>query len=202
LQPFLEAFLVFVFQRRELLGALFLAGLLIAGLLLRFVLLPDNEPEIVLEQAAEPAEQQAPGEEKKIVVHVAGAVKNPGVFTLPEGSRVFEAIAKAGGALPEANVHALNLAEALFDGRKIIVPSANVQEGESEVMPPQDGRININNATAAQLEELPGIGPARAGAIVREREKNGPFRQIEDLARVSGIGVKTVEALREYATVH
>lgn len=202
LQTFLEAFLVFVFQRRELLGALFLAGLLFAGLLLRFVLLPDNEPEIVLEQAAEPSEQQAPEEEKKIVVHVAGAVKNPGVFTLPQGSRVFEAIDKAGGALPEANVHALNLAESLFDGRKIIVPSANVQEGESQAVPIQDGRININNATATQLEELPGIGPARASAIVREREKNGPFRQVEDLARVRGIGAKTVEALREYVTVH
>jgi len=193
---------MFTFARRELLGALFLAGLLVAGLLLRFVLLPDKGQEIVLEQPAEQAEQQVAEEEKKIVVHVSGAVKNPGVYTLPGGSRVFEAIASAGGALPEGNVHALNLAEALFDGRKIIVPSVNPQEGEGEVVQPQDGRININNATAAELEELPGIGPARAGAIVREREKNGPFRQVEDLARVSGIGPKTVEALREYVAVH
>jgi len=192
---------MFAFARRELLGALFLAGLLVAGLLLRFVLLPDKGQEIVLEQPAKPAEEQI-AEEEKIVVHVSGAVKNPGVYTLPGGSRVFEAIASAGGALPEGNVHALNLAEALFDGRKIIVPSVNPQEGEGEVVPPQDGRININNATAAELEELPGIGPARAGAIVREREKNGPFRQVEDLARVSGIGPKTVEALREYVAAH
>ncbi|MBS3886317.1 MAG: ComEA family DNA-binding protein [Dethiobacter sp.] len=193
---------MFTFARRELLGALFLAALLVAGLLLRFVLLPDKVPEIVLEQPAEPAEQQAAEEEKKIVVHVSGAVKNPGVYSLPDGSRVFEAIASAGGALPEANVHALNLAEVLFDGRKIIVPGVNLQEGGGQVVPPQDGRININHATAAELEELPGIGPARADAIVREREKNGPFRQVEDLARVSGIGSKTVEALRKYATVH
>ncbi|MBT9139789.1 MAG: ComE operon protein 1 [Dehalococcoidia bacterium] len=190
---------MFTFARRELLGALFLAGLLVAGLLLRFVLLPDKEQEIVLVQ---PTEQQAPEEEKMIVVHVSGAVKNPGVYTLPDGSRVFEVIASAGGALPEANVHALNLAEALFDGKKIVVPGAKLQEGEGQTVPPQDGRININSATAVELEKLPGIGPARAGAIVREREKNGSFRQVEDLARVSGIGSKTVEALREYVAVH
>ena len=124
---------MFTFARRELLGAIFLAVLLGAGLLLRFVLLPDKEQEIVLEQPAVHAEQQVAEEEKKIVVHVSGAVKNPGVYTLADGSRVFEAIASAGGALPEANVHALNLAEALFDGRKIIVPSANTQEGEGQI---------------------------------------------------------------------
>ncbi|GFP20596.1 competence protein ComEA, partial [Candidatus Hakubella thermalkaliphila] len=119
-----------------------------------------------------------------------------------DGSRVFEVIASAGGALPEANLHALNLAEALFDGRKIVVPSAKLQEGEGQAVLSRDGRININNATAVELEKLPGIGPARAGAIVRERERNGPFRQVEELARVSGIGSKTVEALREYVAVH
>ncbi|GFP20408.1 hypothetical protein HKBW3S03_01910, partial [Candidatus Hakubella thermalkaliphila] len=88
---------MFTFARRELLGALFLAGLLVAGLLLRFVLLPDKEQEVVLVQ---PTEEQAAEEEKMIVVHVSGYVKNPGVYTLPDGSRVFEVIASAGGALP------------------------------------------------------------------------------------------------------
>lgn len=186
------------FARRELLGALLLVGLLVVGMLLRFVLLPDRGKEIVLER---PTEQEAPQEQKEIVIHVSGAVKSPGVYSLPDGARVFEAIDAAGGALPEANIHALNLAEPLFDGRKIIVPKTGQQEPEGQALSPQAGRININTATAAKLEKLPGIGPARAKTIVRDREKNGPFRQVEDLGRVSGIGPRTMEALGQYVTV-
>jgi competence protein ComEA len=199
---------MFAFTRRELLGALLLAGLLAGGLLLRFVLLPDRGREIVHERQAE---QQAPaetasGEQKMMVVHVAGAVKIPGVYTLPEGARVFEAVEAAGGALPAADLHALNLAEPLFDGRKVRVPSAAGQGADRQPIlpqsPPADSRININTATAAELEKLPGIGPSRAQAIVRDREQNGPFRRIEDLDRVSGIGPKTLATLREHVTVY
>jgi len=199
---------MFSFSRREMLGALLLAGLLVTGLLLRFVLLPDRGTEIVHERQAEqqaPA-GAAPGEQKTIVVHVAGAVSNPGVYTLPEGARVFEAIAAAGGALPAAELHALNLAEPLFDGRKVTVPHASGQgpDGQSPLpqSPQTNGRVNINTATAAELEQLPGIGPAKAQAIVRDREQKGPFKRVEDLDRVSGIGPKTVESLRERVTVY
>lgn len=199
---------MFTFTRRELLGAVLLAGLLVGGLLLRFVLLPDRGMEIVREG---PAEQQAPGgtapgEQEMIVVHVAGAVKIPGVYTLPEGARVFEAVEAAGGALPDADLHALNLAEPLFDGRKVTVPAAgspglDVQPASLQNQP-AGGRISINTATADELEKLPGIGPARAQAIVRDREQNGLFGRVEDLERVSGIGPKTVENLREHVTVY
>jgi competence protein ComEA len=194
--------------RRELLGALLLAGLLVAGLLLRFVLLPDRGVEIVHERQTEgqtPGEA-APAAQKPVIVHVAGAVKLPGVYTLPEGARVIEAVEAAGGALPDADLHALNLAEPLFDGRKVTVPVMAGQEpGGHTVSPPSqpaDGRVNINTATAEELEKLPGIGPAKAQAIVRDREQNGLFRRVEDLARVTGIGPKTVENLREHATVY
>ncbi|MBT9171663.1 MAG: ComE operon protein 1 [Syntrophomonadaceae bacterium] len=199
---------MFTFTRRELLGAVLLAGLLVGGLLLRFVLLPDRGAEIVHER---PAEQQAPGgtdpgEQEMIVVHVAGAVKIPGVYTLPEGARVFEAVEAAGGALPDADLHALNLAEPLFDGRKVTVPAVGSpgpdMQPTSPPNQPGDGRININTATADELEKLPGIGPARAQAIVREREQKGSFRRVEDLERVSGIGPKTVENLREHVKVY
>lgn len=198
---------MFTFTRRELLGALLLAGLLVAGLLLRYVLLPDRGTEIVRERQneAQAPGEAAPAEQKSIIVHVAGAVKVPGVYTLPEGSRLFEAVEAAGGALPDADMHALNLAEPLFDGRKVTVPAVAGQGPGVQTAPPSqpaDGRVNINTATAAELEKLPGIGPAKAQAIVRDREQNGLFRRVEDLARVSGIGPKTVENLREHATVY
>jgi competence protein ComEA len=200
--------MMLAFTRRELLGAVLLAGLLVAGLLLRFVLLPDRGPEIVHERQEEsqaPA-TEVPGEQKSIIVHIAGAVKVPGVYTLPDGARVFEALAAAGGALPEADMHALNLAEPLFDGRKVIVPAMAGQGPGGQPVPsqnqPADNRVNINTATAAELEKLPGIGPSRAQAIVRDREQNGLFRRVDDLARVSGIGPKTVESLREHVTVY
>jgi len=199
---------MFGFTRREVWGALLLAGLLAVGLLWRFVLLPDRGEEIVLERSAEQQAQgePAPQEQQAMVVHISGAVKSPGIYTLPDGARVFEAIAAAGGALPEADVHALNLAEPLFDGRKITVPHAGELKTGGQVTPapaaPQVGRINLNTATAAELEKLPGIGPARAEAIRRDREKNGQFRRVEDLSRISGIGPKTVETLREHVTVY
>lgn len=187
------------FSRREELGALVLAGLLAAGLFLRFVLLPRPAGEIIIERSQEQAPAAQAEAEKTILVHVAGAVSYPGVYALPEGARVHEAVAAAGGPLPEGNLHALNLAEPLYDGRKVTVPfAADLEPGVAE----RDGRVNINTATAAELEKLPGIGPAKAAAIAAYREKNGPFKSLEQLAEVSGIGPKTVEALRDYITLY
>ena len=130
------------------------------------------------------------------LLHVAGAVCS-GVYTLPAGSSLFGTEA-AGGVLPEADQHALNLAEPLLDGRRITVPF----QGEQKENAAENGKININTATAAELQQLPGIGPAKAAAIIAEREKNGPFQTIDELTRVSGIGPNTLNVIRDYVSLY
>ena len=187
-------------SKREQMGAVILAGLLLAGLILRFAFMP-KPAEVEVKPPKVPAETEAETEKEQtnIIVHVAGAVHQPGVYTLKEGARVINAIEAAGGVLDEADEHAINLAEPLYDGRRITVPyrgDGTVSGSES------NGKININTANAAELDHLPGIGPTKAAAIVAYREQNGPFKAIEDLANVSGIGPNTVETLREHITLY
>ncbi len=136
-----------------------------------------------------------------LVVHVAGAVSRPGVYELPAGARVHAAIDVAGGALPEASTGSLNLAAPLTDGERVYVPLV----GESVPAPPPvagdatsppTGPVDLNRATAAELDALPGIGPATAQAIVDHREANGPFASVDDLEAVRGIGPAKLEAIR------
>ncbi len=185
-------------SRREEIGAFILAVLLTLGLLFKYVILPRPAPEIIIESIEEKsvAENEVMAE---IVVHVSGAVRRPGVYALKEGARVVDAVEAAGGVTPEGNVDALNLAERLYDGRKVTVPYISPQ---GETSQSTDGRVNINESSSAELEKLPGIGPAKAAAIVSYREANGHFRSIDDLVAVSGIGSKTVEALRDYITLY
>lgn len=136
-----------------------------------------------------------------IWVHVDGAVVAPGVYGLPEGARVYEALDMAGGVVPGANMAPINLAAPVSDGSKVRVPF----EGEETAIlvnsapgaPPalDSGLVNINTASAAELERLPGIGPALAAAIVEERQRGGPYATPEDLLRVSGIGDKKLAKL-------
>ncbi len=189
----------FNFTRREQLGAIILSCLLILGLLLRFFLLPPATEEIVFETDVQSTADVVV--EKEIVVHVTGAVIYPGVYRLPEGARVYHAIEAAGGVTATADQEALNLAAPLFDGQKVRVPLPEEEQGGSSGAE-SDGRININTATAADFEKLPGIGPVRATAIVDYREKNGPFRRLEDMAAVTGIGPKTLEGLKELVTLY
>lgn len=141
-------------------------------------------------------------DEQKIVIHVAGAVNNPGVYTLKENCRVFEAVEAAGGFSEDARVEAINLASRLYDGQKVYVP----REGD-EYSPAlfygddSPAKINLNTADQNELEKLPGIGPAKARAIIQDRQRNGPFKSIEDITRVSGIGDKTLENLRDLITI-
>ncbi|HHX74545.1 MAG TPA: ComEA family DNA-binding protein [Firmicutes bacterium] len=190
-------FFMFAMNRRELAGALLLAVLLVAGLLLRFTVFAakTSGPEII-----PPGDNnlQEKKREAEIFVHVAGAVRRPGVYTLPAGARVIHALEAAGGVLPDGDEHALNLAEPLYDGRHISVPYL----GQEAPAAATEGKVNINTATAEELDRLPGIGPAKAAAIVAYREKNGPFQSLEDLVNVSGIGPSTVETLKEYVTLY
>lgn len=138
-----------------------------------------------------------------IMIHVAGAVKNPGVYSLLPGARASDAVAAAGGPLPEADEHAFNLAQPLYDGQRIAIPfkvGVSLPSGVSAV--PLCTRININTASVSELETLPGIGPARAADIVKYREQQGFFKNIEELTEISGIGPKTLENLRNLITIY
>ena len=127
--------------------------------------------------------------EPEIFVDVAGAVNNPGVYTLTGRSRVIDAIKAAGDSAPGADLSTINLARVLNDGEQIYVDSTVVNSSGQRVSKKvSSGPININRATLRQLDALDGIGPVIAGRIIEYRKKNGSFLTIDDLQKVSGIG--------------
>ncbi|MDQ1468080.1 MAG: competence protein ComEA [Actinomycetota bacterium] len=152
------------------------------------------------------------------VVDVVGAVRQPGVVSLPGTARVVDAVTAAGGALPNADLDRINLAAHLVDGMRIAVPRRGVASdpagpsadpggaaaaggaatGEA---PTPAAPLDLNTATQAQLEELPGIGPTLAQAIIQEREREGGFHSVDDLRRVSGIGDARFARLRPLVTL-
>lgn len=153
------------------------------------------------------ASDARPAEAPVLVVHVDGAVASPGVYELSgEGLRVMDAVEAAGGLLKEADTSTINLASPLVDGSKVHIPSgeevrAGPVSSSSGVSTSSSSLININMATEAELVALPGVGEATAAAIVRDREANGPFASIEDIMRVSGIGEKKFERMRDMICV-
>jgi competence protein ComEA len=142
-----------------------------------------------------------------LVVHVAGSVARPGVYQLPGGSRADAAVAAAGGPVADADLDALNLAAPLTDGERVYVPAAGevvapALGGSSAAAPTTvRGPVDINRATVEQLDDLPGIGPATAQAIVAHREANGPFASVDQLEDVRGIGPAKLDAIRDLVTV-
>jgi len=125
-------------------------------------------------------------------VHVTGAVSNPGVVSLEAGARVADAIEAAGGLAEGADESAVNLARPVRDGEQVYVPLLG-EEGT--------GKVNLNRASSAELEGLPGIGPVLADRIVSDRDRNGPFATLDDLARVPGVGEAVVADIGALATV-
>lgn len=132
-----------------------------------------------------------------IRVHVAGLVRSPGVVRVPEGSIVADAVEAAGGLLPEASTESLNLAAKIADGDQIFVAGPGTEGATT----PEDGLVAVNRATASELESLPGVGPVLAERIVGYREENGPFREIEDLLDVPGIGESKLSSLRDLVRI-
>ena len=128
----------------------------------------------------------------KLTVYISGAVATPGVYALPEGSRVDAAVQAAGGLLPGAEQGSINLAKPLEDGQQINVPGI-VDTSHINV-----GRININTATVTELDTLPGIGKATAQSIVDYRLQHGPFQVIQEIQNVPGIGPATFAGIQDY----
>ena len=181
-----------------------LTGFLLAGALMLVTRLPAGKPVIL----------QPPPTEAPLEVHVIGAVLRPGVYLFTEGSRVQDAITAAGGLTTDANVEGVNLAAKLEDGQQLNIPGGG---GQASTLPQATSAfrvltgvatattsadlININSATAAELETLPGIGPTLAQRIVDYRTQHGPFQIIEAIMNVSGIGPATFDQIQSLITV-
>jgi competence protein ComEA len=136
-----------------------------------------------------------------MLVHVAGAVRVPGLYELPIQARVADAIAAAGGPRTRADLDALNLAEVLSDGLKVYVPPIGEAPAASSPHPTAPQTVRLNSADQAALESIVGIGPAKAAAILAYRDEIGSFTAIEQLLDVDGIGPATLEAIRPYVTL-
>jgi competence protein ComEA len=132
-----------------------------------------------------------------VVVDVTGAVRDPGVYRMPAGSRVNDAVRRAGGAAAGAQLEAINLAARLADGQQVVVPLRSAGGGAAIAATAEEGPISLGTATVEQLDEIEGIGPVTAGAIVEFRDEHGGLSSIEQLDQVSGIGPATMDALRD-----
>lgn len=150
--------------------------------------------------------------DEKIIVHITGEVAKEGIVKIKKESRLADVIEKAGGTTEEADLSRVNLAYKVEDGQKIYIPNINDKENEKEVQEyiteeagtnviiegnESGNKVNINTATQAELETLPGIGPSTALKIVNHRKENGKFEQIEDIKNVPGIGEAKFESLKE-----
>lgn len=137
-----------------------------------------------------------------IFVHVAGAVRRPGVYELPVGARVHDAVEAAGGALRSADLSSVNFAAPAIDGSQVVIASKQRSSGGPEMpLPNAPALVNLNSADQAALESIPGIGPVTATAILRYRADIGAFTALEQLLEVDGIGPATIESLRPYITL-
>lgn len=156
------------------------------------------EKEIVFETEEERIDnlQEETKENERIVVDIKGAVKDPGVYEVDEEARVYDIVELAGGFTKDADENQINLAEKAYDEMVIYVPNKREIDG-IETVTHQSNKIRINYATAEEIEQLQGIGPSKAKAIIQYREEYGPFRSVEDLLNVSGIGEKTLENIKD-----
>jgi competence protein ComEA len=206
-------------ERRELVGLVIIAVLVVAGAVFWYTRSLPSPVHVVATAGGGGSRAPAAGpvaspsaSPKEIVVDVAGWVKTPGVYDFHQGDRVIDAIRQAGGARPGADLTTINLAALLTDAEQIVVgkasgggPVSSTTVGSGGGGSSGDGSngapVNINTATLDQLESLPGIGPALGQRIIDYRQQHGPFKSVNDLTNVSGIGDKRLADLRQLITV-
>lgn len=165
-----------------------------------------NYEEIEIENNSCTEEKMEENEEKMLILHIDGEVKNPGVVEVKDGARIINVIEAAGGVTEEADLNKINLAYVVSDGQKIHIPSKNddentyVYDGVGENIIDNikaNSLVNINTATQTELEALNGIGPSTALKIIEYRKKNGKFKSIEEIKEVSGIGTSKYELIKD-----
>ena len=151
---------------------------------------------------------EMPEEEKSVTVYVCGAVRKPGVYTLASGLRLADAVDAAGGFKKSASKNAWNLAEKLTDGSMYSIPTKaeaksleSTETGKEKSAQPEDGKVHINTAGIEELIKLPGVGQARAEAIISYREEHGAFVSAEDIMKVSGIKTALFEKMKDNIAV-
>ncbi len=201
---------------------------ILASLLIYLAYLSDDAEAEVLSQSPPPIESQPPAdnktaepineadknETKKIKIYIVGAVKEAGLIELNEDDRLYDAVIKAGGPDEDADLTRVNLAIRVKDEGMYYIPRQgedisqeispimqNPQNTAKEPDQSEDNRVNLNTASQSILETLPNIGPKRAESIIRYREENGPFSRIEDIKKISGIGDKIYDSLKDYISV-
>ena len=180
-------------RRRLLAGALILGLVLLVGG--RHVLHAGAAAQATPAAAAQPIQaEQGP----ELVVHVVGAVHRPGLYRLGPGSRVADAVTRAGGATRRADVSLVNLAAPLADGIQVVVP-VKAAAGQPTAGTAAEGPVHLNIATLEQLDTLPGVGPVTAQKILDYRQKNGAFSSLDELDAIPGIGPARIEQLRDVA---
>ncbi|PFZ75998.1 competence protein ComE [Bacillus toyonensis] len=136
-------------------------------------------------------------EQKKILIDMKEAVVKEGVYEMKEGDRFKDAVEKAGGFLPEADIKKVNLAQIVQDQMILYVPNKNEQVQDVATSSKGEGKVQINAASKEQLEKITGIGSRKAESILKYREEHGPFQKIEDLLEIDGIGVKSLEKIKD-----
>jgi len=195
-------------SKRRIAQVVFLSVVGIIVFVVIYVILKRPEPAsppLVITLQPRPTVEPPTPTPATINVYVSGAVQNPDVYTLPLNAIVKDAIEAAGGATEDADLDRINLATRLADQMQVYVP----RQGEAAPPSPPDGSapdaatamININTASVEELDKLPGIGPSIAKAIIDYRTKNGPFKQIEDINDVKGIGDALFEKIKDQITV-
>ena len=151
--------------------------------------------------------KEEPVEQDLITVDVKGAVKSPGIYDLPVGSRVNDAVQKAGGLTEQADSKSLNLAQKVSDEALVYVPTKGEEAASQQAgsgapsSTSKEKKLNLNKASLEELKQVKGLGGKRAQDIIDHREANGKFKSVDELKKVSGIGAKTIEKLKDYVTV-